>query len=111
MKVVIAAGGTGTYGLTVGFLGTGHMGFATAVQRACGPVSYASESVGTLTVDIVRTYGNFGPASVQATTVEGTARAGTDFSPVAMTVNFAHGETRKSVTIPILDDTVPEGIE
>jgi hypothetical protein len=48
---------------------------------------------------------------VQYTTVDGTAIAGQDYTPLNGTLTFPPGETRQTISIPILDDTEPEGIE
>ncbi len=49
--------------------------------------------------------------SVLVSTASGTASAGTDFEPISTTVNFAPGVTMETVTVTILDDTIPEGDE
>src|SRR5262249_13347239 len=41
----------------------------------------------------------------------GTATAGSDYTATSGTLNFAAGETSKTFTIPILDDTLVEGNE
>ena len=41
----------------------------------------------------------------------GTATAGTDYTATSGTLTFAAGETRKSVSVPILDDVIDEGTE
>lgn len=44
-------------------------------------------------------------------TTDGTATAGADYVATAGTLTFAAGEMHKTVTVPILPDTVPEGDE
>jgi uncharacterized delta-60 repeat protein len=51
------------------------------------------------------------PVSVGYSATAGTATAGLDFSPVTGTLNFAAGESIKSFTVIILDDTIVEGNE
>ncbi len=51
--------------------------------------------------------GNF-PVSVDYAAIEGTAKAGLDYTAVASTLTFKPGEFLKSFTIPILNDTVAE---
>jgi hypothetical protein len=56
------------------------------------------------------------PASSQTVTVNyatanGTAQAGTDFTPASGTLTFAIGETTKPVSVPLLGDSTPEGDE
>ena len=45
-----------------------------------------------------------GVATVDFATADGTARAGTDYTPMGGTLRFDAGETNKAVTIPLLDD-------
>lgn len=51
------------------------------------------------------------PVSVNFTTVDDTATAGSDYLATAGTLTFAPGETRKFVTVPIVGDTLSETIE
>jgi chitinase len=48
------------------------------------------------------------PVSVSYSTLNGTARAGEDFTASVGTVTFAAGETRKSVSVPVLGDRLVE---
>jgi hypothetical protein len=50
-------------------------------------------------------------ASVELMTADGTAKAGKDYTAVKTTVRFAAGQTQQSVEIPLLDDTLVEGLE
>ena len=43
------------------------------------------------------------------TTVSGTAKANTDFTPAQGTLTFSPGEAQKTFTVPILDDQVADG--
>ncbi|MGF2015916.1 Calx-beta domain-containing protein, partial [Nostoc sp. DedVER01b] len=66
-----------------------------------------NEDNGTATVTVTR--GNStGAASVDYVTVDGTAKAGSDYQAVSGTLNFAAGQTTKTVVIPILDNNVGE---
>lgn len=64
-----------------------------------------------LAVTVIRTDGSFGEvsATINLTDITGTASADYVNTPIA--VNFADGETEKTVAIPILDDGLREGIE
>jgi len=62
-------------------------------------------------VTITRTGGSSGATSVIVTPSNGTAIAPGDYSNSAITVSFATGETIKTVTIPIVNDTLVEGNE
>ena len=74
--------------------------------------SQTLESVGSHSIDIVRTGSTVGTASVKIKINLGastTAVANADYSyPAYKTVNFAAGESIKSVTVDILDDDIDE---
>ena len=69
-----------------------------------------NENNGGATVTVARTSG-VGTASINYATSNGTATAGTDYTATSGTLNFAAGETSKTFTVPILDDSVFEGNE
>jgi aryl-phospho-beta-D-glucosidase BglC (GH1 family) len=48
------------------------------------------------------------PVSVSASTLNGSARAGEDFTASVGTITFAPGETRKSFSVPVLGDRLVE---
>jgi peptidoglycan/xylan/chitin deacetylase (PgdA/CDA1 family) len=50
-------------------------------------------------------------ASVRLSTVGGTATSGADFAPLNRTVVFPSGSTRATISIPVVDDRVVEGVE
>jgi len=62
-------------------------------------------------VTVIRTGGSSGEVSVTLTLSDGTAIAPDDYTNTPITVNFANGETSKTVTIPIINDTVLENTE
>jgi uncharacterized delta-60 repeat protein len=62
------------------------------------------EDAKSATMVIQRTGESSGTSSIDFTTIDGTAKAGTDYMPQAGTLRFGPLETAKSVTIPILDD-------
>ena len=71
-----------------------------------------AESAATATVTVTRTGTTTGTASVQyQTTPSGSATAGSDFTAVTGTLNFAAGQTSLTFTIPITNDTTIEGPE
>lgn len=70
-----------------------------------------NESGGNATITINRVNGSDGPVSVNLTTSNGTATAGQDYTAVSQTINFANGETSRTVSIPITEDTSIEGNE
>lgn len=52
-----------------------------------------------------------GATSVDYATADGSAKAGTDYTAKTGTLNFAANESEKSITIPIINDSLAEGIE
>ncbi len=70
-----------------------------------------AENVGTATLSIRRTGGVVGAASVQYTTANGTATAGSDYTAATGTLNFKPGETNKTVGVRITNDIDAEGDE
>lgn len=72
-----------------------------------------SEAAGSVTLTVTRVGGSTNAASISyATTGYGTAAAGSDFTHVSGTLNWANGDsTSKSFNVPILSDAVVEGSE
>ena len=71
----------------------------------------ADEDVLAVDVTIIRSDGSDGTVTVDYQTVESSAQAGLDFTPVTGTATFEEGETRQVVRIPILEDDLAEGRE
>ncbi|WP_392532513.1 PA14 domain-containing protein [Nostoc sp. C117] len=69
-----------------------------------------NENDGTATVTVTRSNAS-GAASVNYTTVDGTAKAGSDYQAISGVLNFAVGQTSKTISIAIKDDTVTEADE
>src|SRR5262249_34267314 len=67
-----------------------------------------NESGGTATITVTRTGGSDGSVTVHYATSDCTATAGSDYTAVSGTLTFAAGETSKTFTVPILDDTPAE---
>ncbi|MCC5611408.1 PQQ-dependent sugar dehydrogenase [Nostoc sp. CHAB 5834] len=66
-----------------------------------------NEGDGTATVTVTR--GNIsGAASLDYITVDGTAKAGSDYQAVSGTLGFAAGEASKTISIALKNDTVEE---
>ncbi len=70
-----------------------------------------NENAGTVTLTVRRASGTSGAVSAAFTTANGTATAGSDYVANSGTVNFADGETSKTVTVSITDDAVDENDE
>ena len=68
---------------------------------------WADEDAGTASIDVVRVGGSDGRISVDYATADGTADS-SDYTPVTGTIEFADGETLKTISVPILDDSVAE---
>lgn len=75
------------------------------------PVLTVPESVGTLTINVVRVEGTDGEVRCRYRTVEATASATSDYVLNSGELIFKEGETVKTVVINILDDNVREGME
>src|SRR5207253_1069097 len=66
-----------------------------------------NENGGNATITITRTGGSAGAVGVSFATSNGTATAGSDYTGTTQTVSFAAGDAvNKTVSIPILDDTI-----
>jgi hypothetical protein len=70
-----------------------------------------NEDAGGVTITITRTLNTSGSAIVTYSTADISATSGSDYSAVSGSVTFAAGESSKSFTIPIINDTVGEGNE
>ncbi|MBX7222379.1 MAG: hypothetical protein K1Y36_20685 [Blastocatellia bacterium] len=76
--------------------------------------SYAvreGESNAGVTLSVVRLGSTVGAVSVAYTTADGSAIGGNDFSPVVGTLDFAPGESVKSIVVPVFNDAVNESTE
>jgi hypothetical protein len=73
--------------------------------------SYAAGEAGPAVVVVTRSGGSTGTVAIQYSTANGTAQAGTDYTATSGTLTFAAGETQKALTVPILNDAVPESTE
>ncbi|HEY9690604.1 MAG TPA: Calx-beta domain-containing protein [Oculatellaceae cyanobacterium] len=68
--------------------------------------SYSINENGTpvTAVTLTRTGGNDGAVSARLNLTNGTATAGSDYNNNPVTVNFANGETSKTVNVPLVND-------
>jgi DNA-directed RNA polymerase specialized sigma24 family protein len=92
----------GSTSLTV--TGTVHPG---TIQLSSSSFS-ANEDQGAATITVTRSGGSDGTVSVHYATSNGTATAGSDYMTTSGTLTFDPGETSKTFTIPIIDDTTVE---
>ncbi|WP_293776083.1 Calx-beta domain-containing protein [uncultured Oxalicibacterium sp.] len=70
-----------------------------------------NEDAGTATFTVTLSTASGQPVTVGYNTSNGTATAGSDYTAVNGTLTFAPGETTKTITVPIINDTVFEGNE
>ncbi len=73
--------------------------------------SYTAGEAGPAVVVVTRSGGSAGTVTVQYATANGTAQAGSDYAATSGTLTFAAGETRKAISVPTLNDAVPESAE
>ncbi|MFM6669713.1 MAG: Calx-beta domain-containing protein, partial [Dolichospermum sp.] len=73
--------------------------------------NYTVNENGTANITLTRTNGSDGEVSVILTPSNGSAVAGDDYTNTPITVTFANGQTSKTVTIPIVDDSIYEPTE
>ena len=70
-----------------------------------------NEGAGSVTFTVTLSNPSSSPVSVSYASANGTATAGSDYSAVNGTLTFAPGETSKTLTVALLNDTVFEGSE
>ncbi|MCA1591718.1 MAG: DUF4394 domain-containing protein [Acidobacteria bacterium] len=80
---------------------------ASAVQFSASAAS-VSEGAGNITLTVTRTGNTSGAAQVDFSTVNGTASDRSDYTPAIGFLEFAPGETTKSIVVPIIDDAFVE---
>ena len=94
-----------TFSVTAGGGGGGSLQFSAATYSV-------AENVANATITVTRIGGSAGAVGVSFATSNGTATAGSDYTAVTQTVNFANGDTaNKTVNIPIINDTTAEANE
>ncbi|NLH73129.1 MAG: hypothetical protein GX456_08765, partial [Verrucomicrobia bacterium] len=72
----------------------------------------ANENAGFVRLTVSRTGGSDGAATVTYATVEGSAKAGQDYTATSGTLSWASGDAQdKYIDVPLLNDTVYEGNE
>ena len=81
----------------------------TGVQFELATTPFAFEGNQNVAVKVIRTGDISGATSVSYATADGTATAGTDYTAVSGTLDFAAGELSKTITVPILNDNIFEG--
>jgi len=84
---------------------------AEVIQFSNGTYSVNENGTPVTAVTLTRTNGSDGEVSVRINLTNGTATAPSDYNNTPITVNFANGETSKTVTIPIVNDSQLEADE
>jgi hypothetical protein len=88
-----------------------------SVNEPAGSLSFSSasysvnENAGTATVTVTRTGGSFGTVTVNYANSDGTATAAQDYRTSSGTLTFANGETSKTFSFSIFQDTLDEADE
>src|SRR5438034_861166 len=83
----------------------------TLLSVTIGDVTMIQPSSGTTDAVFTVTLSPANPdqiATVNYRTVDGSAKAGSDFQPVSGTLSFSPGETSKTIAVPIVGDTSSE---
>jgi Ca2+-binding RTX toxin-like protein len=78
--------------------------------QAVTPIA-VNEGAGQATFEVKLSEPSQDTVTVRYTTADGTATGGADYTPVEGVLTFAPGETSKTISVPILNDTVYEGDE
>ncbi|HSE20418.1 MAG TPA: Calx-beta domain-containing protein, partial [Pyrinomonadaceae bacterium] len=71
----------------------------------------ALEDVGNAKIVVVRTGGSKGQLTVNYSSADGSATAGTDYTAVSGTLTFADGDTQKIISLPVANDGIVESEE
>ena len=75
------------------------------------PFATVDETAGSVTLTVNRSSGTSGAVTVDYTTNNATATAGSDFVATSGTLGFADGEVSKTIVVPVLNDNQAEGAE
>jgi len=93
--------------LVTGFLVAATALFAQPMLQF-NPASYTTgENAGSVTLTVQRTGDTNSPVSVDYATADGTATDGVKYTATNGTVAFAAGETRRPITVALLNDNFP----
>lgn len=82
---------------------------AGSLQMAKSSESF-DEDIGTIQVVVNRINGTIGEISFDITTSSGTATSDGDYAALSQSITMLDGETSKSISIEIIDDTEYEGV-
>jgi uncharacterized delta-60 repeat protein len=98
----VAPAATQTFSITI--LSGGALQFSS-------PSYNVAENAGSVTVTVNRTGGTAGTTAVSYNTFGGTATSGSDYTSASGTLTFLDGETSKTFSVTIINDTMNENDE
>lgn len=104
-------------GSAVGVLNTATLTILENDAQPVGSVEFSGssyrvdEGIGSILVTVQRSNGSVGSGSVDYAVSDGTATAGSDYTSAAGSLSFIDGETSKSFSVDITDDSTQEGAE
>jgi hypothetical protein len=78
------------------------------ILQFSGSAYHVAEDGNSLLITVTRISGSAGNISVDYQSGDGTATAGNDYTAVGGALSFAEGETSRTISIPIFDDTIFE---
>jgi Calx-beta domain-containing protein len=107
---VVTATATDSLGNTSEFSVCYEIGAPGTVQFT-SPTYTVPEANGSATITVTRTLGTAASATVDYAASNGTATAGSDYTATSGTLTFSSGETTKSFSVPILNDSLDEASE
>src|SRR5262249_30815909 len=81
----------------------------TGLQLAASTIN-TFESVGNLTITVNRSGDVSGSSTLDFTTSDGTATAGSDYTATSGTLTCAPGQSSRTITVPIIHDPLYEGV-
>ena len=84
---------------------------AAGSLRLSGSTYTVAENAASQLITVNRVGGSFGAVTVDYATANGSATAGQDYANTSGTLSFAGGQTSRTFTVPMLDDTAYEGDE
>ena len=103
--------GASTPNNTAPITGTGTITDGAIPSLSISGQTDVNEAVGTITYTVNLSSASTSTVTVNYATSNGTATAGSDYTAASGTLTFAPGETTKTFTVAITNDTVFEGAE
>ena len=104
-------GGTAASGFVVNGAGTPPPPVLPTLTVDDASIGEGNSGTAQLTFTVKLSQAATGPVTVQYSTADGTATAGSDYTARSGTLTFAAGETSKTITVAVLGDTMVEANE